>query len=439
MVETWPPLSVFTDLRQSAQFSDGKVRCLAVAVCDDSGAIRTGFLQGERAHFFVEFEVLQDIQVPCGGLELLTPAGLLIHSKNTFQHASPVPYQVPGGSRLRCHHCIELKVQPKEYDFATGLVETDPASYEAYVKGDMSHEEFNRRIRRHSRVFHAGSLIVGYAAGGKLNHHGIAELPGSATVEVIRDGGEAAQTVAEVASDPMPPVFHVTHWKAGSQWIYGILRQCVPDRIVEPKLAEAHVRFSAIRRGRVYPTTYMTKEELFRVAPPDSKCFVVIRDLRDTLVSAYFSFKHSHSTTDDEAVALRAKLGAMDQESGLLFLMDYFLPVCAKIQVSWLEAGEPVLKYEELLEDDLGLLDRVLIRECGLPVRPEELRKAVLDSRFEFVTQGRQRGCEQVLAHERKGVAGDWRNHFNERIKAAFKARFGGTLVAAGYEKDLRW
>jgi lipopolysaccharide transport system ATP-binding protein len=85
------------------------------------------------------------------------------------------------------------------------------------------------------------------------------------------------------------------------------------------------------------------------------------------------------------------------------------------------------------------MLERTLIGECALPVRLEELRKAVLDNRFESLTQGRKRGDEQVLAHERKGVAGDWRNHFTERIKAAFKARYGGLLVATGYEKDLHW
>jgi lipopolysaccharide transport system ATP-binding protein len=92
-----------------------------------------------------------------------------------------------------------------------------------------------------------------------------------------------------------------------------------------------------------------------------------------------------------------------------------------------------------VLEDDLGLLERTPIGKCGLPVRPEELRKAILDNRFESLTNGRKRGSEEILAHERKGVAGDWRNHFSERIKAGFKARYGGVLVATGYERDLSW
>ncbi|HEY1219583.1 MAG TPA: Wzt carbohydrate-binding domain-containing protein [Bryobacteraceae bacterium] len=439
LVERWPPQSAFKDLRQSVQLTDGKVRCLRVAVCDESGEVRTRFLQCERAHFFVEFEVLQDIAVPAAGVALLTQAGVVIHGKNTFQHASPVPNMMRAGSILRCHHCIELRVATQEYDFVLGLAGTDLESYDGYVNGHLSHEEFSKRNWEHCRVMNAGSLVVGYAAGGKLSHHGMADLPGYARLQVTEGGVGSADVVTEVAQDPMPPVFHVTHWKAGSQWIYRILRQCALERIIEPRPSQAQVLHYPIQRASVYPTVYITREDLVRVAPPDSKRFVVIRDLRDTLVSAWFSFKYSHALVDDDMVALRKKLVELDQEAGLLLLLDNFLLRCAKIQLSWIEAGEPILKYEELLEDDLGLLERTLIGECGLPIRPEDLRKAILDSRFEPITQGRKRGCEEILAHERKGVAGDWRNHFTERIKSAFKARYGGVLVAAGYEQDLRW
>ena len=63
----------------------------------------------------------------------------------------------------------------------------------------------------------------------------------------------------------------------------------------------------------------------------------------------------------------------------------------------------------------------------------------VLANRFERLTGGRKRGQEDLAAHERKGVAGDWRNYFSERVTLAFKARYGGLLVATGYEQDLNW
>jgi len=417
--------------------TDGSVRCTGIAVCDDSGEPRTAFQQGESAHFFVEFEVIRDIQVPAVGLLLTSESGLVVHGKNSFQCVSPVPYNVPSGSKIQQHQHVALQISPGKYDFTVGLAGADPQAYKGYSQGDLSHIAFNDAIRTHCRAVNAGSLEVDFAADGKLSHHGVADLPGFASLKVIEDA--SVDRAVELQPDPMPPVFHVTHWKAGSQWIHKILRKCVPERIVDPQLGAAQVRQFAIRRGAVYPTVYLTQKELAKLAPPDSKRFVVIRDLRDTLVSAYFSLKHSHPLVAESMVALRKKLTELDFEAGLLHLMDDFLPHCATIQLSWIEAGEPILKYEELLNDDLAQLEHVLIERCGLPIGPEQLRAAVLENRFETVTQGRKPGTEEIMAHERKGVAGDWRNHFSARVKDAFKTRYGGLLVAAGYEKDLHW
>jgi hypothetical protein len=62
-----------------------------------------------------------------------------------------------------------------------------------------------------------------------------------------------------------PTVVHVTHWKAGSQWIYKILLGCVPDRIVPPQLEMAQVLDEAILPGGVYPTVYVTHEEFEQI------------------------------------------------------------------------------------------------------------------------------------------------------------------------------
>ena len=105
-----------------------------------------------------------------------------------------------------------------------------------------------------------------------------------------------------------------------------------------------------------------------------------------------------------------------------------------------IELGGPddVLKYEDLLGDDLRILDRVLVGHCGLKVTPERFREVVLANRFESCA-GRKPGTEDVSSHERKGVAGDWRSHFTDRIAKEFKNRYGQLLVATSYEKNERW
>jgi len=85
------------------------------------------------------------------------------------------------------------------------------------------------------------------------------------------------------------------------------------------------------------------------------------------------------------------------------------------------------------------LLEEVLIGRCGLDVEPAVLREIVLANRFAEQTNGRANGIQDRSAHNRKGIAGDWRNFFTDRIKRAFKARFGGLIVETGYEKNLDW
>jgi lipopolysaccharide transport system ATP-binding protein len=69
--------------------------------------------------------------------------------------------------------------------------------------------------------------------------------------------------------------------------------------------------------------------------------FVVIRDLRDTLVSAYFSVRESHRAIP-HVEGFRSTLQEKAEEDGMLHLMDQWLDGCARIQESWVEGGEPL-------------------------------------------------------------------------------------------------
>src|SRR6185295_7250173 len=246
--------------------------------------------------------------------------------------------------------------------------------------------------------------------------------------------------VRDNAEEAVPAIFHITHWKAGSMWIAGILRQCAPKRIVTPQWGAIQFVHWPVQAGKVYPALYLTKQQFDSVRLPDTwRRFVVIRDLRDTLVSAYMSFKFSHPYTNHWLARTRPLLHSLSLDDGLIYLMDEWLLNCADRQLSWLEAGERLIRYEDLLERDLEILERVLIDECQLPVSRERLRKVILANRFEHLAEGRQRGQEDVTVHQRKAIADDWRNHFSDKVKRAFKARYGGLLTATGYEQDLSW
>ncbi len=243
-----------------------------------------------------------------------------------------------------------------------------------------------------------------------------------------------------IANVPWPTVFHITHHKAGSQWVHAILHTLAYHHLVLPEVDVGHFFKRPIEAHKIYPTLYITYQEFMSVTvPQENHKFVIIRDLRDTLVSLYYSLKYSHKILKDEHRIARDKLNQLNLEEGLEYLMNNNLKRAAFIQWSWWAARERIYRYEDLLQHDEGLFEEIFIKVCRLPVTRQQVREAVRTHRFENRTNGRPRGTEDIYAHERKGVAGDWKNHFTPKIKNLFKWAYGSVLIATGYEKDFNW
>ena len=56
-----------------------------------------------------------------------------------------------------------------------------------------------------------------------------------------------------------PAVFHITHHKAGSQWILAILRRIARPMVVQPDWRLDYLT-GPLERGKVYPTAYITPD-----------------------------------------------------------------------------------------------------------------------------------------------------------------------------------
>ena len=264
-----------------------------------------------------------------------------------------------------------------------------------------------------------------------------------------------------------PTVFHVTHVKSGSQWVYQILNECAPARIVKPRVQVAQFYEDAILPGMIYPTIYAPRDRFESTLWPRTKpqtdspaaqnwqnfvenkfpvkSFVVIRDLRDTLVSLYFSLKVSHAIISERVAEGHRRLNEMDLEEGFLYLcgkngsetMEYQ----AKIQSSWFpvcQRGDALLvRYEDLIANELPQFEKI-VAHCEIDVSPAQLREIV--GRNSFLSRaGRQPGEDDVASHYRKGISGDWQNYFTPQIKEEFKRQFGQVLIETDYEKDLNW
>jgi len=275
-----------------------------------------------------------------------------------------------------------------------------------------------------------------------------------------------------------PTVFHITHVKAGSQWVAEILKHSAPERFVQWKIDNKGVsEFSnnSIVPGNIYSTVYCPFDEFERIVgnkllPLRSfsdfpfmprrvlknwlnfgffhkpvVIFVLIRDLRDTLVSLYFSLKYSHSIIYEDMATNRKQLAELEEEEGLLYILTHGKVLAnssfqkiARIQNSWRARSDVLfLRYEDILGNEYSFFEK-LVDYCQIDISRERLHDIVKYNIFENAT-GRKRGEENTAMHLRKGVAGDWRNHFTDRIKGEFKKRYGQTLIDTGYEKDLNW
>jgi hypothetical protein len=184
--------------------------------------------------------------------------------------------------------------------------------------------------------------------------------------------------------------------------------------------------------------------------------FHVVRDPRDMAVSAYFSHLHSHPHTGFPQLAeRRERLRMMTKEEGLLdelgrpFVFrcmatwDYSLPNVLELKMEQL-TREPyegfcrVFAFLGLLEgsrDTPGGYEYPHHRKLTL----SRLRAILVENDFAVKADGRKPGEEDVQSHYRKGVPGDWRNHFTDRHTEYVKKHLNGLLVKLGYERDENW
>ena len=75
-----------------------------------------------------------------------------------------------------------------------------------------------------------------------------------------------------------PTIFHITHHKAGSQWIHRIFQTLAYDRVVLPEVLNNQFLRQPVKRRAIYPHRH-AQAVRGRGPTAPSRHFVVIRDL----------------------------------------------------------------------------------------------------------------------------------------------------------------
>lgn len=178
-LNAWPAADAFLNIAEVTQVSSGVARLTAMAVCDLKNRPCSIFQQGERARFYVEFELLAGCGPPIGGIVLHNDKGVIVHGKNTLQYDLAVPDAVGAGMRVRFQYEIELRLAPGEYTVQTGLSTMEPDDYAR--RGQLPHDELYAQISRLCQAVRVGRFAVSLPSHHmpvQLLHHGIADLPG---------------------------------------------------------------------------------------------------------------------------------------------------------------------------------------------------------------------------------------------------------------------
>jgi hypothetical protein len=250
-------------------------------------------------------------------------------------------------------------------------------------------------------------------------------------------------------------VYHCCLHKTGSQWVRKVLADPVVYRMTGLRTYAHAPRASTPRPGagyaevafdRAFPSCtivsplYIPYANFAAVPKPDPwRAFFVARDPRDVVVSWYFSTAHSHPTrTNPGLQRTRDHLATLDEERGLVHtiarLRDHGL---FDALASWIEVEEPeilLVKYEDLVGPEAEGWWAKLLDHCDIPIGGHQ-RRALLD-RYSFeALSGRRPGEEDTSSKLRKGLPGDWRNHFTPAVRSAFSDAAPGLVRRSGYKE----
>ena len=179
------------------------------------------------------------------------------------------------------------------------------------------------------------------------------------------------------------------------------------------------------------------------------------RDGRDVMVSFYFHFSrptHNPNHAKNQEVYMQKLKGILGQDADVQdvrtnlprFIEHIFAnPIACKqnwrdhVASWWGRPGVSTVRYESLIEDCEGTMMN-LVQSLGQEADPDQVKLAVDQYSMKRAT-GRNPGEEDKSSFIRKGIVGDWKNHFSRESAEVFDQLAGDMLVELGYESDRTW
>ena len=179
---------------------------------------------------------------------------------------------------------------------------------------------------------------------------------------------------------------------------------------------------------------------------------VLFRDPRDVYVSYYFYEKSL--AEKNKKLAINRYISFGKEKNKQKEFADYLAVKLTKLT-------DPYFTYMQFIESWLGRKDVCYVYYEGFHKSPKEelmkiieflnvgiekdkLEHAIDYNNFENVTlrkygKSRKKGEEESGNFQRKGVVGDWVNHFNKEACDIMNLHMGEAIIQLGYEANNNW
>jgi len=283
-----------------------------------------------------------------------------------------------------------------------------------------------------------------------------------------------------LSKETKPTLAFFGHHKGATTWIRSVLGKVCSELHLKYAIAGDPTKFDYnlnrfIEQKKIDFLFYVNADYRYVSSLSNFKGFHVVRDPRDIIVSGYFSHRYSHSTANWEKLILhREQLEKVSKEEGLLLEMEfsrqfleemyhwnYNLPNVLELKMEDIiqnpyESFIDIFQFLEIIDDSRSntqkclkyFLSKAVVRKLNKytpfqltcdRILMSRLLEIVYINRFTNKSQGRRLGKEDITSHYRKGVPGDWKNHFNAEHVQFFKANYNDLLLKLGYESCLNW
>ena len=160
---------------------------------------------------------------------------------------------------------------------------------------------------------------------------------------------------------------------------------------------------------------------------PNAKFIHITRDGRDVCVSGWF---HNQRKAGPDFAKRFPDLNAYIQYT----VTQHWLPYIQHAQQFGTQHPERYLelRYEDLHAEPAGQT-RAMLGFLGMDDNEASANACLEAGSFKKLTEGRTRGEEDKSSFFRKGVIGDWRNHFDESNLAVYEKAAGQLPAQLGY------